>query len=609
MACKRAFSDADNLNAHFCVRISPGGKPSSASAAVSRLPTTTEQKRAPVFDANLVCIKCGRRFERSCSRAIHERHCAKNKQEAAADSPGKQPCAVKDGIVATETVSSVVVEEKPVDKLVYPCSICGRTFEQKKGRSAHEVYCRRPNKAKPATPKSKTSYCCRTCGQALDCVSSLDAHERLCRPAVKQSVDCTPTKSSDEAHLPCRYCGKLFKSTAGRGGHEHFCSMTWAQTARLQADRDHVQSASEADLEESAKETFPCGECGRLFFYKSNLHRHRRVVHKLYLGSKRKIDSKGAGKVRNLPPLLIPDQNTSPEEVAKLLSQHRPSASPSGVSKKKKVLAKRPSKEGGLQCPFCPRVLSHPASLVRHCTIHTGQGQPHRCRFCHIGFPSEADRDAHEVNFHTVNTDGDREEDEEREDDNDDEEEEEEEEPAFEGRDEEELTFEGVDEEELASEAGEEEDEEEERYDRKEAEETEVKDEVEEEEGVFQMDEEDEDSPPKKIKLLACEQCPRKFTKPAALVRHCNAHKGRFPHRCWYCSDAFETEREHAAHMWRSHPNVRDRSEQLAFSGVAMENGQAELLDDQLGVVTKDDEMRDGSPTLDDSTTPVVMLL
>ncbi|XP_049951000.1 uncharacterized protein LOC126458173 [Schistocerca serialis cubense] len=173
------------------------------------------------------CRFCTKWFQKTSVCRVHERE-----------------CAPLHGYAAPELASGRGSGKR--------CRSCSALFLSKAGRGIHEYHCFRrerqiqsgelpPVAPGAAEPQSQSTalrrlpptpkYCnqCRFCRRYFPRVPLRRLHEAQCGPrfgyrpstTTPQTVSSPPCEGAGERQ--CSYCGKRFKTLAGRNGHEHYC--------------------------------------------------------------------------------------------------------------------------------------------------------------------------------------------------------------------------------------------------------------------------------------------------------------------------------------------------------------------------------------------------
>ncbi|CAL8145670.1 unnamed protein product [Orchesella dallaii] len=257
----------------------------------------------------------------------------------------------------TSESSSLPAETKQIKWEPYKCNLCEKNFDTRKELLAHKKEEHKRKKGWRTCPHcSKRFYgnskyqdhirthtkerpfLCNICGVALKTPSSLRYHTK-----------CFHDESGHKETFPCKYCAKVFRTTALKQIHEkrhessggHICPHCGGTFVSL---KDHIETVHEKNRK------YACHLCDHKFPISGNLKRHLKthenpnrriksyhkerprspIIRKKRVVRVFEVENEGEGqdKANNDKPLVAPISNTSASETVDQLENEEVEVTP-----------------------------------------------------------------------------------------------------------------------------------------------------------------------------------------------------------------------------------------------------------------------------------------
>ena len=228
-ACSRSFDSNKGLKTHgrFCKNIPAGSNVTETAATSSDM------------EPEYVCGVCSRSFDSVRGLQTHARYCSNTK--AAVKRTGEP----NQTVAATSVVD--VGRDTTDSELEFPCGLCERSFDSKKGLKTHRRFCTNVSKVHDTADTVVMSsndehndyeHVCASCSRPFDSVRGLKTHKRFCDVDKESAEDSDDVDgcvsgttennesaggSSSKGECIRTACGRSSDSNNGLRAHDTFC--------------------------------------------------------------------------------------------------------------------------------------------------------------------------------------------------------------------------------------------------------------------------------------------------------------------------------------------------------------------------------------------------
>ncbi|XP_060794676.1 histone-lysine N-methyltransferase PRDM9-like [Neoarius graeffei] len=290
---------------------------------------------------------------------------------------------------SSSTLSSNT-SQKEIQKKIYHCSKCGRSFTNQSALKAHQC-----------SQTGEKPYCCSQCGKSFKQKCDLQHHQHIhtgekpynCSQCGKSFNQKSILRKHQRIHTGekphhCSQCGKSFIQKSDLQQHQRIhtgekpyhclqCGKTFSHHSHLQLhQRIHT-----------GEKPYHCSQCGKNFTQKSNLQVHQRV----HTGEK-PYQCSQCGKSFTLQSNLQLHQRIHTGEKPHHCSQCGKSFTHQSTFQRHQRIH---TGEKPYYCSQCEKCFNHQSHLQRHQRSHTGE-KPYHCSQCEKNFSQQSSLHVHQ---------------------------------------------------------------------------------------------------------------------------------------------------------------------------------------------------------------------